>query len=362
MVIKFWHHLKVFFFINFQQVGVLGLLDEECWFPKASDKSFVEKLEKELSQNPKLKKPDFRSNAEFCIIHYAGMVDYNAEKWLMKNMDPLNDNIVTLFQNSSDSFVSSLWKDTENIVSLGATGGSDSPFGSKVRKGMFRTVGQLYKEQLTKLMNVLSNTNANFVRCIIPNHEKRAGKIDSHLVLDQLKCNGVLEGIRICRQGFPNRIAFQEFKQRYEILTPNLIPEGFMDGRKAAQQMLDFLELDKNSYRVGQSKIFFRAGVLAKLEEDRDTKLTEIITIFQAFCRGNLARKNYEKRTQQLNAIRVLQKNCLNYLKFRNWPWWRLFTKTKITVVFNLDFAPCLSHSIDKVRKKLKKLVLFKHQ
>ena len=92
---------------------------------------------------------------------------------------------------------------------------------------------------------------------------------------------------------------------------------------------LDFLELDKNSYRVGQSKIFFRAGVLAKLEEDRDTKLTEIITIFQAFCRGNLARKNYEKRTQQLSAIRVLQKNCLNYLKLRNWPWWRLFTKVR---------------------------------
>lgn len=85
--------------------------------------------------------------------------------------------------------------------------------------------------------------------------------------------------------------------------------------------------MDKNSYRVGQSKIFFRAGVLAMLEEERDTKLTEIITIFQAFCRGNLARKNYEKRTQQLTAIRVLQKNCLNYLKLRNWPWWRLFTK-----------------------------------
>ena len=85
--------------------------------------------------------------------------------------------------------------------------------------------------------------------------------------------------------------------------------------------------MDKNSYRVGQSKIFFRTGVLAKLEEDRDTKLTEIITIFQAFCRGNLARKHYEKRTQQLSAIRVLQRNCLNYLKLRNWPWWRLFTK-----------------------------------
>lgn len=132
--------------------------------------------------------------------------------------------------------------------------------GLKTKKGMFRTVGQLYKESLTKLMATLRNTNPNFLRCIIPNHEKRvrqgrksdksekkkycwmwpfsilfpvcifalsllfplfpqAGKLAPHLVLDQLRCNGVLEGIRICRQGFPNRIPFQEFRQRYEFST-----------------------------------------------------------------------------------------------------------------------------------------------
>lgn len=84
------------------------------------------------------------------------------------------------------------------------------------RKGMFRTVSQLYKEQLNKLMITLRNTNPNFVRCIIPNHEKRAGKIDAPLVLDQLRCNGVLEGIRICRQGFPNRIPFQVRKLGFQ--------------------------------------------------------------------------------------------------------------------------------------------------
>ena len=105
---------------------------------------------------------------------------------------------------------------------------------------MFRTVSQLYKEQLSKLMITLRNTNPNFVRCIIPNHEKRSGKIEPPLVLDQLRCNGVLEGIRICRQGFPNRIPFQEFRQRYELLTPNVIPKGFMDGKKACENMVSF--------------------------------------------------------------------------------------------------------------------------
>lgn len=158
----------------------------------------------------------------------------------MKNMDPLNENVVALMQNSSDSFVQTIWKDAD-IVSMSAADSSETAFGSRTRKGMFRTVSQLYKEQLTKLMNILNNTNPNFVRCIIPNHEKRAGKIESLLVLDQLRCNGVLEGIRICRQGFPNRILFQEFKQRYEILTPGVIPKGFMDGKKAAEKMVRFL-------------------------------------------------------------------------------------------------------------------------
>ncbi|CAE1280277.1 MYH [Acanthosepion pharaonis] len=309
-------------------MGILALLDEECWFPKATDKTYVDKLLGHHVNHPKFEKPDFRADADFSLIHYAGKVDYSAQAWLMKNMDPLNENVVALLQNSSDPFIQLIWKDAE-IVGLGAAAAAETAFGSRTRKGMFRTVSQLYKEQLAKLMATLRNTNPNFVRCIIPNHDKRPGKIDAPLVLDQLRCNGVLEGIRICRQGFPNRILFQEFRQRYEILTPNAIPKGFMDGKKAVGKMIESLELDPNLYRIGQSKIFFRAGVLAHLEEERDLKLTDIIIQFQAYVRGMLARRNYHKRLQQLSAIRVIQRNCSAYLKLRNWQWWRLFTKVK---------------------------------
>ncbi|KAG5853828.1 hypothetical protein ANANG_G00030680 [Anguilla anguilla] len=303
--------------------GVLALLDEECWFPKATDKTFVEKLVQEQGTHPKFQKPrQLKDKADFCIIHYAGRVDYKADEWLMKNMDPLNDNVATLLHQSTDKFVAELWKDVDRIVGLDQVAGmNETAFGAtyKTKKGMFRTVGQLYKESLTKLMATLRNTNPNFVRCIIPNHEKRAGKLDPHLVLDQLRCNGVLEGIRICRQGFPNRIVFQEFRQRYEILTPNAIPKGFMDGKQACERMIRALELDPNLFRIGQSKIFFRAGVLAHLEEERDLKITDIIIYFQAFA----------KKQQQLSALKVLQRNCAAYLKLRHWQWWRLFTKVK---------------------------------
>ncbi|KAM4751220.1 myosin-9-like [Anableps anableps] len=310
--------------------GILALLDEECWFPKATDKTFVEKLAQEQGTHPKFVRPKkLKDDADFCIIHYAGKVDYKANEWLMKNMDPLNECVATLLNQSTDKFIGDLWKDVDRIVGLDKVAGmSDSgPF--KTRKGMFRTVGQLYKEQLGNLMTTLRNTNPNFVRCIIPNHEKKAGKLDPHLVLEQLSCNGVLEGIRICRQGFPNRIVFQEFRQRYEILTPNAIPKGFMDGKQACVLMIKALELDPNLYRIGQSKVFFRAGVLAHLEEERDMKITDVIMSFQAWCRGYVARKAFAKRQQQLTAMKVIQRNCAAYLKLRNWQWWRLFTKVK---------------------------------
>uniref|UniRef100_A0A8D1ZLV1 Myosin-11 n=1 Tax=Sus scrofa TaxID=9823 RepID=A0A8D1ZLV1_PIG len=313
--------------------GVLALLDEECWFPKATDKSFVEKLCTEQGNHPKFQKPkQLKDKTEFSIIHYAGKVDYNASAWLTKNMDPLNDNVTSLLNASSDKFMADLWKDVDRIVGLDQMAKmteSSLPSASKTKKGMFRTVGQLYKEQLGKLMTTLRNTTPNFVRCIIPNHEKRSGKLDAFLVLEQLRCNGVLEGIRICRQGFPNRIVFQEFRQRYEILAANAIPKGFMDGKQACILMIKALELDPNLYRIGQSKIFFRTGVLAHLEEERDLKITDVIMAFQAMCRGYLARKAFAKRQQQLTAMKVIQRNCAAYLKLRNWQWWRLFTKVK---------------------------------
>ncbi|ELR49610.1 Myosin-14 [Bos mutus] len=336
--------------------GLLALLDEECWFPKATDKSFVEKVAQEQGGHPKFQRPrHLRDQADFSVLHYAGKVDYKANEWLMKNMDPLNDNVATLLHQSTDRLTAEIWKDgiqgrrkeqkpresfgfplqqdpLEGIVGLEQVSSlGDGPPGGRPRRGMFRTVGQLYKESLSRLMATLSNTNPSFVRCIIPNHEKRvepdeiayrfppaqtaihlrspagcrpAGKLDPRLVLDQLRCNGVLEGIRICRQGFPNRILFQEFRQRYEILTPNAIPKGFMDGKQACEKMIQALELDPNLYRVGQSKIFFRAGVLAQLEA-------------------------FQKRQQQQSALRVMQRNCAAYLKLRHWQWWRLFIKVK---------------------------------
>lgn len=120
-------------------------------------------------------------------------------------------------------------------------------------------------------MKTLHNTAPHFVRCIIPNHEKIPGKVNSLLVLEQLRCNGVLEGIRICRQGFPSKIPFQEFRHRYELLTPET--KNIMDDKTAVEKMVKILNMDGDSFRIGQSKIFFRVGVLAQLNSDLSIKI-----------------------------------------------------------------------------------------
>lgn len=92
-------------------MGILALVDEECWFPKATDKTLVEKLIAQHSGHPKFIKPDFRDKNNFSLSHYAGNVSYSCEQWLLKNMDPLNEHVVNLLQASSDEFIKNIWKD-----------------------------------------------------------------------------------------------------------------------------------------------------------------------------------------------------------------------------------------------------------
>ncbi|RLV62305.1 hypothetical protein DV515_00019452, partial [Chloebia gouldiae] len=103
-------------------------------------------------------------------------------------------------------------------------------------------------------MSNLRTTHPHFVRCIIPNETKTPGLMDHKLVLHQLRCNGVLEGIRICRKGFPNKIPYGDFKQRYHLLNTSVIPEGkFIDSRKACEKLLSSIEIDHTQYKFGHT-------------------------------------------------------------------------------------------------------------
>jgi len=306
-------------------MGILSILEEECMFPKASDKTFLAKLY-DNHGNGKHKsfgkpKPSKQSKYEphFEVYHYAGTVQYNINGWLDKNKDPIQDCVVELMANSKEQLVSSFFKEPED------EGGT-----KKKKKGSaYQTISATHREQLGKLMAILKMTHPSFVRCLIPNEQKKPGILEAELVLHQLQCNGVLEGIRICRKGFPNRMVYSEFKQRYSILAPNAVPAGaFVDGKVASEKVLAALDLGDN-YRIGHTKVFFKAGILGQLEEMRDERLSKIIANFQSRIRGYLIRKNYTKLQDQRIALSVIQRNIRRWMQMRNWQWWKLYTRVK---------------------------------
>ena len=304
-------------------IGIFSCLDEDSVMPKATDKSFTEKLHSLWERKTPKYRPS-RLGQGFLLTHYAAEVEYSTEGWLEKNKDPLNDNVTRLLAASIDKHVANLFVDCSEADDDAGTGAARS----RVKKGLFRTVAQRHKEQLSSLMTQLHSTHPHFVRCIIPNHKKRPKQLSAPLVLDQLRCNGVLEGIRISRTGFPNRLPFSEFRQRYEVLCRNM-PRGYVEGQSAASIMLEKLGLDKSLFRVGLTKVFFRAGVLAELEEQRDALIREIMSRFQSLARGFTQRRIANKRLYRAEATRIVQRNFQVYLDLCENPWWRLLTKMK---------------------------------
>ncbi|KAL0966137.1 hypothetical protein UPYG_G00291370 [Umbra pygmaea] len=311
-------------------MGIMSILEEECMFPKASDATFKAKLyDNHLGKSMNFQKPRIvkgKPEAHFALVHYAGTVDYNITNWLVKNKDPLNETVVGLFQKSGMKLLATLFANYAGADSEVKEGAKE-----KKKKGSsFQTVSALHRENLNKLMTNLRSTHPHFVRCIIPNETKTPGAMENPLVMHQLRCNGVLEGIRICRKGFPNRILYGDFRQRYRILNPTAIPEGtFIDSKKGTEKLLGTLDIDHQQYKFGHTKVFFKAGLLGQLEEMRDERLSKIITGIQSRSRGVLSRIEYKKLVDRREALLVIQWNIRAFMGVKNWPWMKLFFKIK---------------------------------
>ncbi|XP_029906511.1 myosin heavy chain, fast skeletal muscle-like isoform X3 [Myripristis murdjan] len=314
-------------------MGIFSILEEECMFPKASDTTFKNKLhDQHLGKSKAFEKPKpakGKAEAHFSLVHYAGTVDYNIIGWLDKNKDPLNDSVVQLYQKSSVKLLAFLYA-SHASAEAESSGGGGGKKGGKKKGGSFQTVSALFRENLGKLMTNLRSTHPHFVRCLIPNESKTPGLMENFLVIHQLRCNGVLEGIRICRKGFPSRIIYGDFKQRYKVLNASVIPEGqFIDNKKAAEKLLGSIDVDHTQYKFGHTKVFFKAGLLGTLEEMRDEKLAELVTLTQALCRGFLMRKEFVKMMERREAIFTIQYNVRSFMNVKHWPWMKLYFKIK---------------------------------
>ena len=308
-------------------MGIWAILEEESLFPKATDKSFEEKLKASLGKLPVFLKPQSKTdkNAHFALNHYAGIVSYNVTNWLEKNKDPVNDTVVEIFKSTSTiTLLVKLWEDHPGQPSV-----APKDDGKKKKKGGGgKTVSSVYLVSLGELMTTLHSCEPHFVRCLVPNTHKKPGDVEPPLIMHQLTCNGVLEGIRICMRGFPNRMVYPDFKSRYAILGAAEIASS-SDNKTAVYALMDKIEFGRERYRLGHTLVFFRAGALAFLEEKRDDIVIRLVRYLQGQCLQRIKRSIYEKRRDQRELIKVCQRNFRKYVSMREWGWFVIIQKTR---------------------------------
>merc|ERR1711992_68089 len=191
-----------------------------------------------------------------------------------------------------------------------------------------KTVSSFYKSQLDDLMKTLYATDPSFIRCVVPNTHKIPGGVEPGLVMHQYQCNGVLAGIAICRAGFPNKVLYPEFKSRYNILAAAAVAKAKKD-KDAAGAVMKTIQLDPEKFRLGHTKVFFRAGILGFMEEVREDRIGSVLSWLQAQARGKASRLVFKKLQDQKLALYCLQRTIRNFHIGRTWLWWQLWLLIK---------------------------------
>merc|ERR1711989_140062 len=307
-------------------MAFLAIFEEESLFPKATDATFCQKLmDNLLGKWSQFAKPNPRPDpdAHFAIIHYAATVSYNLTGWLEKNKDPLNDTIVEMIKNGGNALMIQCFADHP-----GQPTEVKKDDGGRKKKGGGKTVSSYFKGQLDDLMTTLYKTEPHFIRCVVPNTHKIPGGVESDLIMHQYQCNGVLAGIAICRKGFPNKMLYPEFKARYNILGAKAVAKAKND-KAAAGAVMDIVKLDKEKFRLGHTKVFFRAGILGWMEEAREDKIGSVLSWLQAGARGKGSRMQFKKLQDQKLALYCCQRAIRNMMISKTWLWMQLWLAIK---------------------------------
>ncbi|CAB3253169.1 unnamed protein product [Arctia plantaginis] len=275
-------------------VGILHLLDDESNFPRASDASFLEKCHYNHALNELYSRPRLGAN-EFGIKHYAGQVWYNVEGFLDKNRDALRADVLELLCSSEVPLVAEMsaqlraQHDANKTLPRGANGRFVT------MKPRTPTVAARFSDSLHQLLESMSRCNPWFVRCIKPNTDKSPMKFDMPCVLAQLRYTGMLDTIKIRQTGYPIRIPFQSFVERYRYLLTST-PTRATPYREICNSILAEMPPTGAAgadYQLGAARVFLREALHRGLERARGDKLRAAATTLQAHFRGYLARKHY---------------------------------------------------------------------
>lgn len=264
--------------------GIIALLDEACMFPRSTHETFAQKLYQTFKNHKRFAKPKL-ARSDFTICHYAGDVTYQTELFLDKNKDYVVAEHQALMGASKCSFVSGLFPPLAEESS---------------KQSKFSSIGSRFKQQLQALLETLSATEPHYIRCVKPNNLLKPAIFENKNALQQLRCGGVMEAIRISCAGFPTRKTFDEFVDRFGLLAPEVL-DGSSDEVTACKRLLEKVGL--TGYQIGKTKVFLRAGQMAELDARRSEVLGRSASIIQRKVRSYLSRRSFI--TLRRSAIQI---------------------------------------------------------
>ncbi|XP_027129424.1 unconventional myosin-XVIIIa isoform X7 [Larimichthys crocea] len=390
--------------------GLLWLMEEEALQPGGSEETLLGRLfsyygpaEGESKGHTFLLKSEKENHFLLGHSHGTDWVEYDACGWLnYAKQNPASTNATNLLQDSQKKIISSLFMSRTSgaTVLSGSIAGLEGVSqlslrrATSMRKTFTTGVAAIKKKslciqiklQVDALLDMVRRSRIHFVHCILPKADAlkalsgslfKGGECDTQgetgdpglmqldvaLLRAQLRGSKLLDALRIYRQGYPDHMVFSEFRRRFDVLAPHLTKKHgrnyiVKDEKRAVEELLESLDLEKSSYHMGLSRLFFRAGTLAKLEEQRDEQTKRNLTLFQAACRGYLARQAFKKRKIQDLAIRCIQKNIQKNHGVKDWPWWKLFTTVQPLIKVQLTEEQMRSkdEEIQQQKSKLEKV------
>uniref|UniRef100_A0A8C2SJT7 Unconventional myosin-XVIIIa n=1 Tax=Capra hircus TaxID=9925 RepID=A0A8C2SJT7_CAPHI len=389
--------------------GLLWLLEEEALVPGATEDTLLERLFSYYGPQEGDKKgqsPLLRSSKSHHFLlghsHGTNWVEYNTAGWLSyTKQNPAAQNAPRLLQDSQKKMISNLFLGRAGGATVlsgsiaGLEGGSQLALrrATSMRKTFTTGMAAVKKKslciqiklQVDALIDTVKKSKLHFVHCFLPVAEGWAGeprsaasrRVSSSSELDlppgeHCEAAGSFPfalslhraDLRSLPQSsYPDHMVFSEFRRRFDVLAPHLTKKHgrnyiVVDERRAVEELLESLDLEKSSCCMGLSRVFFRAGTLARLEEQRDEQTSRNLTLFQAACRGYLARQHFKKKKIQDLAIRCVQKNIKKNKGVKDWPWWKLFTTVRplIEVQLSEEQIRNKDEEIQQLKSKLEKV------
>lgn len=291
--IEFIDNQDILDLIERKPMGIISLLDEACMFPRSTHETFATKLFQSFKNHSRFKKPKL-SLTDFTISHYAGEVTYQTNFFLEKNRDYSIVEHHSLLSSSKCPFVAGLFP-----PSLEDTSKSSYKFSS---------VATRFKQQLQSLMETLSLTEPHYIRCVKPNSGNRPGNFENLSVIHQLRCGGVLEAVRISCAGYPTRRTYDEFLDRFGLLTPKFVATQNNE-KEATEELLQRLNL--SNYQLGKTKVFLRAGQMAELDARRAEALNNAAKVIQRKFRTFIAQKEFNRKRRAALKIQCYWRGWL---------------------------------------------------